>query len=263
MSRATVRRFLARGRFARLGACLVVAFAAVIWLAVASVLLRFLAAAVLLLIVIGCVWLIVGVWVGERADPEEFGASAWRVALRWVRPAVAPPEAEPASPEGERVRSTAEDEGLEKRERELAEREATFAAARSSFDAVIADLLSRQERLHADAEQLERKLADQIDAMRAVVARMAQLEEGVSVRARAQPKLVDPDPTVLDRPAELDLQAARLELEADLRLEKIEQQEQVLRELEEQLRRREHQLADFVAQAQSRLNPRELLQDVS
>jgi hypothetical protein len=282
MSRATVRRFLARGRSARLAACLVVAFAAVIWVAVASVLLRVLVAAVLLLIVIGCVGLIVGVWAGEPADPGEFGVSAWRVVLRWVRLAVAQPEAEPASPEGERVQSevvsyrlTAEDEDLAKRERELAERETAFAAARSSVDAAIADLLRRQERLHTDAEQLEQKLAGQIDAMRAVVARMAQLEQGVSARARAgnQPMsgprptahadAVEPEPTVLDQPAEFDLHAARVELEADLRLEKIEQQEQELRELEEQLRRREHQLADFVAQAQSRLNPRELLQDVS
>ncbi len=80
MSRATVRRFLARGRSARLAACLVVAFAAVVWVGVASVLLRVLVAAVLVLIVIGCVWLIVGVWVGEPADPGEFGVSAWRVA---------------------------------------------------------------------------------------------------------------------------------------------------------------------------------------
>ncbi len=265
MSRATVRHFLARGRFARLGACLVVAFAAVVWVAVASVLLRVLVAAVLLLIMIWCVWLIVGVWVGVPADPGEFGASAWRVVLRWVRLAVAQPEAEPVPPEGERMRSelvsytlTAEDEDIAKRERELAEREAAFAAARSSVDEAIADLLRRQERLHADAEQLEQKLAGQIDAMRAVVARMAQLEEGVSVRASAQPKLVEPEPAVLDRPAELDLHSARVELEADLRLEKLEQQEQELRQLEEQLRRRERQLADFVAQAQSQLNAREL-----
>jgi hypothetical protein len=282
MSRAAVRRFLARGRFARLAACLVVAFAAAVWVAVASVLLRVLVAAALLLIVIWCVWLIVGVWVGEPADPGEFGVSAWRVVLRWVRLAVAQPGAEPASPQGERTRSeavscrlTAEDEDLAKREREVAEREAAYAAARSSVDEAIAELLSRQERLHADAEQLERKLAGQIDAMRAVVARMAQLEQGVSARARAgsQPMsgprptahadAVDPEPTVLDRPAEFDLHAARAELEADLRLEKVEQQEQVLRELEVQLRRREDQLADFVAQAQSQLNPKELLPDVS
>jgi hypothetical protein len=279
MSRAAVRRFLARGRSARLAACLVVALAAVVWVAVASVLLHVLVAAALLLLVIGCMWLIAGVWMGESADAGEFGVPVWRAVLRWVRLAVARPEAEPTSPDGTRARSTAEDEDLEKRERELAKLETAFAAARSSVDAAIADLLRRQERLHTDAEQLEQKLAGQIDAMRAVVARMAQLERGVSARARAgtqpvregvephavtsQPKLVEPEPAVLDRPAELDLQAARVELEADLRLEKIEQQEQELRELEEQLRRREHQLADFVAQAQSRLNPRELLQDVS
>jgi len=261
MSRAAVRRFLARGRSARLAACLVVAFAAVVWVAVASVLLHVLVAAALVLLVIGCMWLIAGVWRGESADAGEFGVPAWRSVLRWVRLAVARPEGAPTSPDGERARSTVEDEDLEKRERELAEREAAFATARSSVDQAIADLVRRQERLHTDAEQLEQKLAGQIDAMRAVVARMAQLEEGASVRASAQPKLVEPALTGLDRPAEFDLEAARVELEADLRLEKIEQQEQELRELEEQLRRREDQLADFVAQAQGRLNPRALADD--
>ena len=47
--RTAVRRFLARGRIARLIACLVVGFAAVVWVAVASVVLRVLFIAVLVL----------------------------------------------------------------------------------------------------------------------------------------------------------------------------------------------------------------------
>ncbi len=269
--RAAVRRFLARGRLARLTACLMVAVAAVIWVAVASAVLRVVFVAVLLLIVIGCVWLIVGIWVGEQADGREFGESASRAVLGSVRRALAQLNAEPASPEDERVvpRALTDDEELRGRERELAEREAAFAVVRSSVDAVIPDLLRRQERLHADAEELQRKLADQIEAMRAVVARMAKLEQEVAEpRPAAHPVVHDPsasidagpaepDPSGLDQRSELALHAARVEVEVDLRLEKIEEQEQELRELEEQLNRRERQLADLVAQTQSQMNSRE------
>ena len=270
--RAAVRRFLARGRLARFAACLVVGVAAVVWLAIASAVLRVLVVAVLVLIVVGCVWLIAGIWLGEQADGRGFGESASRVVVRWVRRAVAQPEAEPVAPRDERVASrgiTGDGEELGLRERELAEREAAFAVVRSSVDAVIPDLLRRQERLHADAEELHLKLADQIEAMRAVVARMAELEHGVSVPARsdaqpihahaagAQPRPPEPEATEFGQRSELDLHAARVEVEIDLRLEKVEEQEQVLRELEEQLNRRERQLADLVAQTQSQMNARE------
>ncbi len=272
--RTAVRRFLARGRLARLTACLVVAFAAVVWVAVASVVLRVLFIAVLVLIVISCIWLIVGIWVGQPEGREEFGRSAWRVVIRWVRGAVARPEHEPVRTAIVSHEVTHDDEELGRRERELAERESAFTAVRNSVDAAIADLLRREERLHTDAEQLHQKLADQIEAMRAVVARMAQLEQEVSSSAhagnqsvheravdpdaraaRVEPKSVEPEPTALGQHTESDLRAARLEVEFDLRLEKIEEQEEMLRELEEQLRRREHQLADFVAQTQRQLSP--------
>jgi prefoldin subunit 5 len=268
--RTAVRRFLARGRIARLIACLVVGFAAVVWIAVASVVLRVLFIAVLVLIVFSCVWLMVGIWVGRPEDgEEEFGRSAWRVAARWVRRAVARAEDEPVGTAVASHEPARDDQELGRRERELVEREAEFAAARSSVDAAIADLLRREERLHTDAEQLHQKLADQIEAMRAVVARMAQLEQEVSSSAhvgnqpvqihavRTQLKSVDaePEPAEAGEYTELDRHAARLEVEFDLRLEKIEEQEEMLRELEEQLRRREHQLADFVAQTQRQLSP--------
>ncbi len=48
-------------------------------------------------------------------------------------------------------------------------------------------------------------------------------------------------------------EAALQELEADLRLERIERREQQLREREQRLDRRERELAAFVAQAQQRL----------
>jgi hypothetical protein len=251
-----------------------VAFAAVVWVAVASVVLRVLFIAVLVLIVVACVWLMVGIWVGQPEGHEEFGRSAWRAVVLRARHAI-------ARSEGERVLTTVvspepvhDDEELGRRERELAEREAAFVAVRNSFDAAIADLLRREERLHTDAEQLHQKLADQIEAMRAVVTRMAQLEHGVALSARAgnqpvqerpvdrdaqstssQPRSAEPEPTEVGQHTELDRHAARLEVEFDLRLEKIEEQEEMLRELEEQLRRREHQLADFVAQTQRQLSP--------
>ena len=267
--RTAVRRFLARGRLARLTACLVVGFAAVVWVAVASVILRVLFIAVLVLIVISCVWLMVGIWVDQSEEREEFVRSAWRVAAHRVRRGVARAEDEPVGTAVASHGLARDDEELERRERELVEREAEFAAARNSVDAAIADLLRREERLHTDAEQLHQKLADQIEAMRAVVARMAQLEQEVSSSAhagnqpvqihavRAQLKSVDaePEPTEAGQYTELDRHAARLEVEFDLRLEKIEEQEEMLRELEEQLRRREHQLADFVAQTQRQLSP--------
>jgi hypothetical protein len=46
---------------------------------------------------------------------------------------------------------THEAEELQRRERELSEREAAFAVVRGSVNAMIADLLRGQERLHADA----------------------------------------------------------------------------------------------------------------
>jgi hypothetical protein len=294
MLRTAVRRFLARGRLARFAACLVVAFAAVVWIAVASAVLRVLFVALLFLVVIWCGWLIVGVWVGEQGDPDQLGGATWRAALRWFRRAVTRAVTQPASAEDEHPRTgevsrglTRDEEELGRRERELTEREAAFAVVRSSVDAVVADLLHRQERLHADAEQLHRKLGGQIEAMHAVVARLAELEQGVSLPARGKQPIRERDPRpadhadLCDLPApietetqaidtqpvpfelepaaaaprtEFDLQAARAELEADLRLEEIEQREETLRELEEQLSRREHQLADFVAQAQGQLN---------
>ena len=261
--RAAVRRFLARGRLARLAACLVVAFAAVVWIAVASVVLRVLFVAVLVLILTACVWLIAGIWVGEQVGSDELVGSAWHVARRWARRAVPRPHADDAKSAVVSRMLTRDDEDLGRRERELTEREEAFATVRASVDAAIADLLRRQERLHTDGEQLHEKLAEQIEAMRAVVARMAELEHEISVPARAveQPARVAvvharPEAAAAVRPAEdVDLYAARLELEADLRLEKLEEHEQMLRELEEQLRRREHQLADFVAQTQGQLSP--------
>jgi len=228
-----VRAFLTRGRPARLAACAVVAFAAVIWIALASVVLRVVFVAVLLLLVAWCAWLVFGIW-------TETDAPTWRAllpAVRWSHKRAAP---EPAPLPAEETAAAAED--LERRERKLAEREAAFAAISNSLNAAIADLLRGQERLHANAERLQRELASQTEAMNALAAKLAHAE----LRPSTSEASFDP---------ELDVRTAHLELEADLRLEKIEEQEQMLRDREEQLRRREHQLANFVAQTQSQLRP--------
>jgi hypothetical protein len=245
--------------------------------------------AVLVAIVVSCVWLMAGIWVGEAADREELGRSACRAVRRWVRRAGARsrPEQEyeyeyeyeyghePAPPAAVASPGLTTDEELERRDRERAEREAALVDVRSSVDAAIAELVRREERLHSDAEQLQQKLAEQVEAMRAVVARMAEREREVafSPPAAKQPvrertvdpethtgsprlKAVEPEPAPTPgQHSDFDLQAARLEVEVDLRLERIVEQEEMLRELEEQLRRREHQLADFVAQTQSQLSP--------
>jgi hypothetical protein len=261
--RAAVRRFLARGRLARLAACLIVGFAAVVWIAVASVVLRVLFVAVLVVILTACVWLIAGIWVGEQVGGDEVLGSAWLVARRWARRAIPRTHFDDSRTEVVSHTLTRDDEELERRERELTEREEAFATVRASVDAAIADLHRRQERLHTDGEQLQEKLGEQIEAMRAVVARMAELGQEISVPARAveqSPRLAavpaQPEPAPAARaPEDVDLYAVRLELEADLRLEKLDEHEQMLRELEEQLRRREHQLAEFVAQTQGQLSP--------
>jgi hypothetical protein len=227
-----VRAFLARGRPARLAACAVVAFAAVIWIALASVVLRVVFVLVLLLLVAWCAWLIYGIW-------TETDAPTWRALLprvRWSYKRAAP---EPAPLPTE---DTTAAEDLQRRERELAEREAAFAVISDSLNAAIADLLRGQERLHANAERLQRELASQTEAMNALAAKLAHAE-------------LRPSTSEAPFDSEVDLRAAHLELEADLRLEKIEEQEQMLRDREEQLQRREHQLANFVAQTQSRLRP--------
>jgi len=124
------------------------------------------------------------------------------------------------------------------------------------LQALTVELLGRQERLHADAESLQRALAGQIETIRDLVARIAQVEQEVSRLAG------DREPTSRDSgripaddlTADPDLRSAFDELEADLRLEKIEEREQMLGERERRLDRRERELAAFVAETQSLLS---------
>src|SRR4029077_19275843 len=121
--RAAVRRFLAHGRLARLAACLIVAFAAVVWIAVASIVLRVLFVAVLVVILTACVWLIAGIWIGEQVGGDEGIGSARRVVRRWARRALPRPHVDDSRAEVVSHTLMRDDEELGRRERELTERE--------------------------------------------------------------------------------------------------------------------------------------------
>jgi hypothetical protein len=232
---AGVRRVLARGRPARLAACLVVALAAVVWLSVAIAVLRVVFVVVLLLAAVWCVWLVAAVWWG----PDWKGPSAGALRRLWARArlAFAVLAADPSS--------------AEQGARELDEpEEAALAAFRRSADPLTVELLGRQERLHADAERLQRELAGQIETMRALVARIAQIEqEGSRLSGDRESTIRDSGRIPAgDLTGDPDLRSAFDELEADLRLEKIEEREQMLGERERRLDRRERELAAFVAE---------------
>ncbi len=196
-----VGRFLARGRPARLAACAVVVFAAVVWLSVAIVVLRVVFVVALLLVAVWCAWLVAAVW----WRPVEWkGPSLAAVCRLWarVRLAFAVLAAGPSS--AEQGARGGDEPG-----------EALLAGLRRSAEAVSVELLGRQERLHADAESLQRALAGQIETIRDLVARIAQVEQEVSRLAG------DREPTIGDSgrlpaddlTADPDLRSAFEELE--------------------------------------------------
>jgi hypothetical protein len=239
---AAVRRFLARGQPARLVACAVVVFAAVVWLSVAIVVLRVVFVVAVLLVAVWCAWLVAAVWWGPVDWKGPSGAALRRFWAR-LRLAFAVLAAGPSS--------------AEQGARGLGEPgEAALAAFRRSAEGLSVELLGRQERLHAGAESLQGALAGQIETIRDLVARIAQVEQVVSRLAG------DREPTIRDSgripaddlTADPDLRSAFDELEADLRLEKIEEREQMLGERERRLDRRERELAAFVAETQSLLS---------
>jgi hypothetical protein len=237
---AGVRRFLAQGRPARLAACVVVALAAVIWLGVAIVVLRFVSVLIVLLAALWCAWLVAATWWA----PVDKAASGSPLRLLPARLRLAFRVLAADSPSAQGARGLAEPE------------QAALAAFRRSADELTGELLRRQGRLNADTERLQRELAGQIETMRALVARIGQFEQQVSrLAGERESTSRDSGPLVADDlTADPDLQAAFDELEADLRLEKIEEREQMLGEREKRLDRRERELAAFVADAQNRLS---------
>jgi hypothetical protein len=239
---AAVRRFLAQGRAARLLACLAVALAAVVWLSVAIVVLRIVFMLVLLLAAVWSAQLVAAVWWGP-IDWKSPSAAALRRLWARVRLALAGLAADPPSAE-QSVRELDEPE------------QAAPDAFRRSVEALTVELLGRQERLHENGERLHRELAVEIETLRALVVRIAQVEQEVSRLAGDRERTTRDRPTIpdCDLTADPDLRAAFDELEADLRLEKIEEREETLDERERRLDRRERELAAFVAETQSRLS---------
>lgn len=237
---AGVRRLLAQGRPVRVAACAAVALAAVVWLGVAIAVLRVVLVVGLVLAALWCAWLVYAVW-REPDDWEGPSVPAWR--LVWARMQSVLPAGPPPAPQS--VREPAEPERPA-----LVEWE-----PRRPAEALTAELVDRLERRHANAERLLHELAGQIETMRALVARIAEVEQDVSrLAADREPPARDRGAAPADDPlADPDLQAAFQELEADLRLEKIEEREQLLGERERRLERRERELAAFVAETQSRL----------
>jgi hypothetical protein len=262
--RAVVRRFLARGWRARVSACLVVSLAAVVWLGALGAVLRVLIVIALVVAIVCCVWLVAAVWRQplfiEGAPLDSFSRLVWRHLSR---------VAYGASSRGESPSL----DGLHGFETKVARWEDALAELRRSVDAMGADLLGRQERLNDEAERLQRELGAHIEAMCALVTRVARFEQNVSrmtavaepstTRASQMPEVTRPSSTAsaahpqgakkheADASAETELEAVLRELEADLRLEKLEEREKMLAELEQSLNRRERELAALVSQTQA------------
>jgi hypothetical protein len=217
-----------------------VALAAIVWLGVLIFVLRVLFVVVMAAAGVFCIWLLAAVWWG-RVDWREPSVSALRHVWTRARLALAAVPRGPAP--------------TEHGARELEEAEEALAALRRSAEVLAADLRA-QERLHADAARLQQELAGQIEAMRGLVGRIAQLEHEASHLAaeRPQPNGNGAPPQPARMAAEPDARALLDELEADLRLEKIEEREQELVERERRLDRREREIAAFVAETQSRLS---------
>jgi hypothetical protein len=240
---AELRRLLAEAKLARLIACSVVVLAAVVWLGVAIVVLRVVFVVILLAIAVWCGWLVLAVWRGPEWS-EAATPAVQRVSAR-VRHVLGGAVAGSRPSEEERAA------------RDLDEpHEAALAAFRRSAEAVTVELLARYERLHSDAESLQRELADQMEIMRGLIDRMAQAEQKVLHVAGdgERPQQVSATVSADEPAADPDLQAAFAELEADLRLEKLEDREQLLDEREARLDRREREIAAFVAATQDRLS---------
>jgi len=239
---AELRRLLAEAKLARVAACAVVALAGVVWLGVAIVVLRVVFVAILLAIAVWCAWLVLAVWRG----PEWSDAAA--------------PAARRVSARVRRVLGTFAGSRISAEEvaapRDVEEpHEAAVEAFRRSAEAVTVELLARYERLHSDAATLQRELAEQIEIMRGLIDRMAQAEHKVlHVVSDSEPAQVSVTLPADEPAADPDLQAAFAELEADLRLEKLEEREQLLGEREARLDRREREIAAFVAATQDRLS---------
>jgi hypothetical protein len=252
--REAVAALLARSWTARLAACALVSFAAVVWLGVLVVVLRVLAVIAFVGAVAWFAWLVRRVW---RQEPLERGARpkaltllararARRLAAREVWDRGEPDEVE----------------GLEGSETRPAPWEAALADVRGSVAALSADLDGWQERLIREVDRCQRELASQIDALHELLGRAVAMEQSVAPSPRRKrPAATASRSVVADEPPEShvgaadepDLEAVLSDIEAELRLEKIEEREQLLADREERLSRRERDMVALVAETQARL----------
>jgi hypothetical protein len=262
-AREAVAVFLARGWAARLAACALVSLAAVVLLGALVVLLCVLSVIAFVAAVAWLAWLVGRVW---RQRPLEPGAQRGSLTL-FARARARSLAAREVSGHGESDGL----EGLEGCEARAAPWEAGLADVRGSVAALRADLDGWQERLVHEVDRCRRELASQIDALHEPVGRAVPLEQIASPRIGSPKKETSPagkqPATTASRavatdaspeshvgaPAEPDLEVVLSEIEAELRLEKIEEREQLLAEREERLNRREHDIAALVTETQSRI----------
>jgi len=243
--------FLARGWAARLAASTVVSVAAIVWLGALVVLLRILSVIAFVAAGAWFVWLVGRVWRPQQLERGAQGGSLTRLVLVRARSLAA--RELPRRVESDENEAT-----------DAAQWEAGLAEVRSSVAALNADLLGWQERLIQEVERCQRELATQIVALHELVDRAVSSEQAASDEPeppkkeprRRAPRAVapqlSPEPEV-EEPAEPDVESVLLEIEAELRVEKIEEREQRVAELEERLNRRERELAALVNETQAKI----------
>lgn len=235
-AREVVAAFLARGWVARLAACALVSFAAVIWLGALVVLLRVLSVIAFVAAVVWLAWLVSRVWRKQPPQWEAHDGSLATVVRARARRVVA-----------RAVSSHDEQKDVEGVEDSQAW-EAGLADVHGAVAALNADLVAWQERLIREVERCQHELASRIDALPGLVGRAVPSE-------RTSPPREQPAPAAqpVDTTPDVDFQAVLDEIEADLRLEKVEERERLLAEREERLDRRERDIAAFVNETQARI----------
>jgi hypothetical protein len=260
--REAVAVFLARGWTARLAACALVSVAAVVWLGVLVVLLRVLSVIAVVAAVAWFAWLVGRVWRQRPLEWEAQRGSSTLLARARARVLAAREVSDRGEPD--------EVEGADGSEARAAW-EAGLADVRGSVAALSADLDGWQERLIREVDRCQRELALQIDALHELVGRVVPPEQTASPRIGSATKETSPthkQPAAtasqavasdgspephLGASAEPDLEAVLCEIEAELRLEKIEEREQLLAEREERLSRRERDMVALVTETQARM----------
>jgi hypothetical protein len=232
-AREAVAVFLARGRAARLVAAALVAGAAVVWLGALVVVLRVASLIAFAAAVAWLAWLVWRVW---RQRPFEPGAPRGSV-TSFVR-ARARSLATRETSSGDRPDDTGAVDDARVR---AARWEAGLADVRHAVAALHTDLLRWQERLVEEVERCQSELASQIDKVHELVG------------SAAPPEPARDTPTRIRAASASDLDAVLNEIEADIRLERVEEREQLLAEREARLDRRERDIAALVAQTQARI----------